>query len=57
MWENQTMINPHMEYGLINVYVHIWCVNDTHYIYSFILYQLSLLQMIIELSSNACMTQ
>jgi hypothetical protein len=43
-------------YGSINVHVHIWGVNDTNYIYPFIFYQLSLLQMILELSSNACMT-
>jgi hypothetical protein len=49
--------NDISKYGSINVYVHIWGVNDIYYSYPIILYQLSLLQMIIELSSNACMTQ
>jgi hypothetical protein len=49
--------NDKSTYGSINVYVHIWGVNDTNDIYLFILCQFSLLQMILELSSNACMTQ
>jgi hypothetical protein len=50
-------INDESTYGSINVYVHNWGENDINYIYPLILYQLSLLQMFIELSSNACMTQ